>query len=213
VLPPKRKKQLAAAGAGALVIAAVAIAIAARGTRNDSTPPEAPKLATVTAPTEAAPAAGLTAASPPPAPVQTPQPAVNPSAPSKPASPGPRKPATLGGKRVVVEYDNSATHHAEAAAATSAPEDEAAIGKARALYNTGNQRLFAGDANGAVQAYRSALDAFPGYVAGYRGLGLAYMQLGSNGDAVKALQTYVRAAPSAKDVVLIKKRITHLEHL
>ena len=209
---PNRKKLLVAGGAGALIIVAVAISIAARGGSNDTPPPPkpaAPQLAAV-APAPAPEPAPVTTA--PPAPVPPPAPVEADASDTTPKPPpAPHRPATLGGKPVVVEYDNSATHHAEAAAPTRA-EDEAAVGKARAMYNEGNQRLFAGDANGAVQAYRGALDAFPGYVAGYRGLGLAYMELGNNPEAVKALQTYVRAAPTAKDVALVKKRIAHLDH-
>ena len=75
----------------------------------------------------------------------------------------------------------------------------------------GNQRLFAGDLNGAIQAYYQALDFYPGYVGGYRGLGLAYAQMGVNVRAIEALKTYVEAAPSARDVDLIKKRIARLQ--
>jgi tetratricopeptide (TPR) repeat protein len=111
----------------------------------------------------------------------------------------------------VLEYDNAATHTAEAAKPPT-PEDAPAIAKARVEYNAGNQRLFDGDTGGAIAEYRAALQRFGGYVAGYRGLGLAYMEAGNNAEAIKALQTYVRAAPNAKDVPLIKKRIARLQH-
>jgi regulator of sirC expression with transglutaminase-like and TPR domain len=120
---------------------------------------------------------------------------------------------TLGGKRVVVEYDTSPrapSKPATVASTSSSPPDEDAISRARNAYAAGNQRLFAGDADGAIKDYRQALDAYPGYVAGYRGLGLAYEQLGDKPKALKALQTYASAAPTAKDIAIIKKRITRL---
>ena len=52
---------------------------------------------------------------------------------------------------------------------------------------------------------------YPGYVGGYRGLGLAYAQLGDKARALQALKTYVAAVPGAKDVPLLKKRIARLE--
>jgi hypothetical protein len=214
IVTPRRKRVIAAAfGASALVIVVVVIALAARGGEGQA--PSAEPVATAQAIAAPAPApATPPAAASPPAPPEPPAAADTspppPQAPLPTPAPIPRRPPTLGGKPVVVEYDNAATHHIDAASAR--PEDEPAVGKARAAYDLGNHRLFAGDANSAVQAYRSALADFPGYVAGYRGLGLAYMELGNNAEAVKALQTYVRAAPNAKDVALIKKRIAHLQH-
>jgi hypothetical protein len=87
----------------------------------------------------------------------------------------------LGDKQVVLEYDTQAR---EGKAVVSAPQsDQAAIQKARSAYASGNQRLFAGDAGGAIKFYRQSLGFYPGYVAGYRGLGLAYAQQGDKGKA------------------------------
>ena len=117
---------------------------------------------------------------------------------------------TIGGKKVVLEYDTP-TH--EAPKATPAPaEDAAAVARARASYAAGNKRLFAGDAAGAVHAYQQALAAYPGYVAGYRGLGLAYTQQGDKAKALQAFHTYLSSVPGAKDAPLIKKRVTALSH-
>jgi hypothetical protein len=116
--------------------------------------------------------------------------------------PPPRRHPTLGGKQVVLEYDTPSR-----AAPVAAPrEDTAAVAKARAAYANGNQRLFAGDAAGAVRAYQQALDEYPGYVAGYRGLGLAYAQQGDKAKALQAFRTYLANAPGAKDAALIRKR-------
>jgi Flp pilus assembly protein TadD len=90
-------------------------------------------------------------------------------------------------------------------------EEDPAIGMARNAYTTGNQRLFVGDLDGAVRAYREALETYPGYVGGYRGLGLVYEQLGDKASALAALHVYVAAVPNARDIVLIKKRIAHLQ--
>ncbi len=59
----------------------------------------------------------------------------------------------------------------------------------------------------AVSAYRKALSVYPSYAAGYRGLGLAFAQLDDKSSAIAAFKTYVKLAPTAKDVALIQKRI------
>jgi len=52
---------------------------------------------------------------------------------------------------------------------------------------------------------------YPGYVGGYRGLGLAYAQRGDTQKSLEALTTYVTTVPNAKDVPLLKKRIARLQ--
>ena len=52
--------------------------------------------------------------------------------------------------------------------------------RARARPTTsGNVKLFAGDTDGAIALYRESLKIYPGYVAGYRGLGLGYEAAGN----------------------------------
>ena len=63
-----------------------------------------------------------------------------------------------------------------------------------------------------MRAYQQALAAYPGYVAGYRGLGLAYSQEGDKRKALQAFHTYLASVPGAKDVPLIRKRVTALSH-
>ncbi|HUS33390.1 MAG TPA: tetratricopeptide repeat protein [Kofleriaceae bacterium] len=116
---------------------------------------------------------------------------------------------TIGGKQVVLEYDNQA-REAAPLPSTATKADQNAISKARNSYAAGNQRLFAGDADGAIRYYKEALAYYPAYVAGYRGLGLAYSQQGDKPAALKAFRTYVSSVPSAKDAGLIRKRITAL---
>lgn len=115
-----------------------------------------------------------------------------------------------GAHRVVVDYSSRPSDPAPPSLAPQGEED-AAIGQARSAYTTGNQRLFVGDLNGAIRAYHQALELYPGYVGGYRGLGLAYEQRGDAASALEALRVYVTAAPNARDVALIKKRIAHLQ--
>jgi tetratricopeptide (TPR) repeat protein len=118
--------------------------------------------------------------------------------------PAPRhRSRTLGGKKVVLEDDKSAP--------VEPKEDPAQVERARDAYKRGNEKLFAGNSAGAIEAYKESLSIYPGYVAGYRGLGLAYAQEGNNADALKALKTYVKNAPNAHDVPLIMKRIERLE--
>jgi regulator of sirC expression with transglutaminase-like and TPR domain len=89
--------------------------------------------------------------------------------------------------------------------------EDPAIGLARTAYLRGNQQLFDGDASAAIRAYRQCLSLYPGYVGGYRGLGLAYAQLGDNQNALEAFKMYVETVPGAKDIALIKKRIARLQ--
>jgi hypothetical protein len=106
-----------------------------------------------------------------------------------------------GKKPVIVDYDKKPD---------PTPEQDEALSRARADYATGNHHLFAGETDAAIAAYRQALDAYPNYVAGYRGLGLAYAQQGNRVSALLAFKTYVKLAPTAKDVALINKRIANL---
>ena len=94
---------------------------------------------------------------------------------------------------------------------TEAPPATDAMERARAAYATGNEALFAGDSDAAIQAYLQVLELSPTFAFGQRGLGLAYAQKGDNAAAVKALREYLRLAPKAKDVPLIKKRIRALQ--
>jgi hypothetical protein len=117
---------------------------------------------------------------------------------------------TIGGKQVVLEYDNQA-RDAQPVQNNAPKSDQTAISKARTSYAAGNQRLFAGDADGAIRYYKQALSYYPAYVAGYRGLGLAYAQQGDKPAAIRAFRTYVSSVPGAKDAPLIRKRIANLQ--
>jgi tetratricopeptide (TPR) repeat protein len=115
-----------------------------------------------------------------------------------------------GSHRVIVDY-SSRPSDPPPPSLVAQEEEDPAIGQARGAYTTGNQRLFAGDLDGAIRAYRQALELYPGYVGGYRGLGLAYEQRGNKADALVALRAYLAAVPNARDAALIKKRIAHLQ--
>jgi tetratricopeptide (TPR) repeat protein len=92
-------------------------------------------------------------------------------------------------------------------------EDPATVARAREAYHKGNVKLFAGDTAGAIALYRESLKIYPGYVAGYRGLGLGYEAAGDTDEALKAFHTYVRTVPSANDTPIIRRRIDRLESL
>ena len=123
----------------------------------------------------------------------------------------PKKPATLGGKKVVLEYDNQKAAPAPKKTAAAPAADDASIAAARMTYFDGNRKLFAGDADAAIRLYRQALGMYPGYVAGYRGLVLAYAQKGDKPNALKAFRTYMTAVPTAKDIPIIKKRLAAMK--
>jgi tetratricopeptide (TPR) repeat protein len=97
------------------------------------------------------------------------------------------------------------TQVAVRAARTPAP-----AGDPRATYERGNALLFSGDAAGAVAAYREAVQLAPADPIGYRGLGLAYEQLGQTAAASRALRRYLKLAPGAADRAIISRRIERL---
>lgn len=154
------------------------------------------------------PAETGSAAAPPPTNPTPPTPPAKSKTGKRPASSG----STLGGKQVVLEDDNQARDAKVPAPTNLAKSDQNAITKARSAYTSGNQRLFAGDPEGAIKFYRQALAYYPAYVAGYRGLGLAYAQQGNKAQALQAFKTYVSSVPNAKDAALIRKRIASLSH-
>jgi outer membrane biosynthesis protein TonB len=161
----------------------------------------------------------------PPEPRVEPKPAVveAPPEPSTPRAPrAPREPAVasaetldspkprrIGGRRVVL--DESRPAQVAPAPAVPAGEDPATVARAREAYLSGNTKLFIGDTDGAVAAYRKTLNIYPGYVAGYRGLGLAYAEQNNIEEALGAFRTYVKNVPAAKDIPLIRKRMEMLE--
>ena len=87
------------------------------------------------------------------------------------------------------------------------------IARARDAYREGNQRLFSGDAGGAITAYEEMVRLNPKDPAGYRGLGLASAQLGKRTEAVRYLRSYLKHAPNADDRAIIIGRISLLQTL
>jgi hypothetical protein len=93
---------------------------------------------------------------------------------------------------------------------TAAPAAHAATASpaaAAAAYKRGNERLLAGDAAGALEAFGEAIAADPHLAAAHRGLGLAHAQLGHRAPAQRSLRTYLRLAPTAPDRDLIQSRL------
>jgi tetratricopeptide (TPR) repeat protein len=165
---------------------------------------------------------GAPAPEPPAAVAVAPKPAPA-AAPAPPDEPGPaaghrarRGRSTLGGKRVVLEFDQrTPPSAAPAPRPTKAPApgvDPNVVERARAAYLRGNQRLFAGNAADAIVAYKESLAIYPGYVAGYRGLGLAYAERGNPEGALAAFRLYLRTVPNAHDAAIIQARIDRLQH-
>ena len=218
-------------GAGCVAVVAAIVLLGGGSTGSSATavssPPPAPRDNEYRAAAAAAagPPAAAAAAEPAVDHADRPEPAdhpdhAEPAAPAIAAPPGELPPATpkptapvnrarrLGGKKLVVEYNDRGS---DAPSLVAQDAEDPAIPRARAAYVTGNRKLFAGDVKGAIAAYQESLALYPGYVGGYRGLGLAYAQLGERDQALAALQTYVATVPSAKDVALIKKRIARLQ--
>ncbi len=118
----------------------------------------------------------------------------------------------LGGKRVVLEFD---AHPASLTPMPGAPPlpgaNAAEVKKARDAYHRGNQKLSAKDYRGAEDDYREALTLYPGYVAGYRGLGQAYAAEGEKDRSLKAYRLYLKTVPNASDAAQVKKWIEFLQ--
>lgn len=227
-----RKRIALIAGGGVLLLVIIVFAATRGGSKKTSAVADKPRGSAETVAAAGEPAAGSAAGEPDEAPAATKPPAHHDGSPAAiatapgtgsaatvappvetrvetpPAEAAPRKHPTLGGKKVVLEYDTP-TH--EVPKSTGAEED-GPVAKARAAYSAGNKRLFAGDPEGAVKAYQQALADYPGYVAGYRGLGLAYTETGDKLKAMSAFHLYLTAVPGAKDAALIKRRLTALSH-
>ena len=229
-----RRRWLWIGGAAGVVFAAVVML--ASGRRADGVAPapapvedhaQSPAVADRAAPTTpvvpgaapakmsaspAASAGSLPAPAPVPDPVPAPTIAAAPRGAASRPSPGAAQKLAgpkLGGKKLVVEYGSPPSEPALPGLTAQTAEDPA-VGRARSAYLSGNRQLFAGDAQAAIRAYRQALRLYSGYVGGYRGLGLAYAQLGDREKALDAFKTYVTTVPGAKDVALIQKRIARL---
>ena len=78
-------------------------------------------------------------------------------------------------------------------------------------YKRGNQRLLAGDAAGARQAFEEAIARDSSLAVAHRGLGLVHAQLGNRAASVRSLRTYLRLAPTAPDRALIRSRIQNYQ--
>jgi hypothetical protein len=190
--------------AGAVLLVVVGVALTHR--HKPATPQPTPPVAAV-APTQPPPM-------PPPAQEHTTRTAAEaPPAPPPSETPQKLRGRTLGGKKVVLEYDPKPTapEPPPQQAPTPIGEDPAVVARAREAYHKGNLKLFAGDGDGAITMYREALKIYPGYVAGYRGLGLGFEEKGDTAKALEAFHIYVRTVPSAVDASLIRKRIERIE--
>jgi hypothetical protein len=219
------RRKLAVAGAAVVVVACIGVVMLSRGGKAQT------KVAPVAADTPRPVTAG--AAPFVPAPVaEAPKPAVAPKRAAPPPSERPPEPALATTHRasgetpsetprassghsrhkVVLEYDpKPSQQQTPEMGPAPAGADPKLLERARDSYHRGNWSLFVGNSNGAVDAYRDTIKIYPGYIAGYRGLGLAYEELGKKKEALDALRNYVKTVPSARDVPLIKKRIERLE--
>ena len=118
----------------------------------------------------------------------------------------------LEGRRVVLEYDTPSNHPTPAAAPSPiAGVDPHQLNRAREAYLRGNSHLFAGKVDKALDDYRESLKRYPGYVAGYRGLGLAFEEKGKKAEAIDAFNVYLHGAPGAHDADVIHRRLRRLQ--
>jgi hypothetical protein len=102
----------------------------------------------------------------------------------------------------------------ERSSTSAAPTDDSdKMARAREAYREGNERLFHGDAAGAITSYEEMMRLNPKDPGGYRGMGLASAQLGKRTEAVRYLRAYLKHAPNADDRGIIISRISLLQTL
>ena len=110
---------------------------------------------------------------------------------------------------IVVDYDGQAAPDPPRPSVSSTEGYD--LEAAREAYRQASAKYWYGDFAGAEALYKKALSAYPGYAAGYRGLGLVYARRGDNAQAVQAFTKYLTMAPNARDVAEIRKRISLLQ--
>ncbi|MFH1810895.1 MAG: FHA domain-containing protein [Pseudomonadota bacterium] len=79
------------------------------------------------------------------------------------------------------------------------PED------AKNFYSAGNKQILQGRFKEAVDQFKLALKADPGFADAHRGLGIAYARLGKADLAVKHYETYVQKRPYASDADKVRE--------
>jgi eukaryotic-like serine/threonine-protein kinase len=124
-----------------------------------------------------------------------------PRAPARPAE-RPRKPV-----RAAVATSPPAPDEAE----RPDPGQPSGATTPQRLYNEGMRLQVAGDTNGAIARFKSALAADSDFAPAYRGLGLAYERQGRADRAARAFRTYLSKAGSASDAGAIRARLVRLD--
>jgi hypothetical protein len=154
----------------------------------------------------------------------TPAPATTPDPPSTAETPPPTAPSTAGAvpgpdrQRQAAERparprirQRKRTVAAAPAPRASKPAQGSSPAAAAEACKRGNQRLLAGDAAGARQAFEEAIARDSSLAVAHRGLGLVHAQLGNRAASVRSLRTYLRLAPTAPDRALIRSRIQNYQ--
>jgi hypothetical protein len=213
---PSRTRKLVLMGCGAALPLIIALLVGLRSPGGG----KANASVVTPAPSAAAETSQLAAVSPEIAPHEVPPPAAAPDtdpAPRRHAVRAKRKPSVAHhGKRQPRQEARPVAKAARqqrtlvAKASKPTPAAPAERGDPRADYERGNALLFAGNAAGAIAAYREAIHQAPGDPIGYRGLGLAYEQKGDTTAAIRALRKYLKLAPDAADRSIISRRIERL---
>ena len=78
------------------------------------------------------------------------------------------------------------------------------------LYREGARLYLAGDLDLARRKFHTALQISPRYAPAYRGLGLVHERAGDEARAIRALQTYLRLSPDARDADMVRARIERM---
>ena len=202
---PERRRTVLLFAGGAIALMLVLLFAFSGGSHAPSASPTAKPTPPTASTTSTATTAATTSRATPA--VARPAVVTSDSVPAKLEAPPSKKPVVAkrryfrAKKPAIIDYDKKQD---------PTPSQDESLARARVAYATGNQHLFAGRADAAIVSYKQALADYPSYIAGYRGLGLAYAQQGNRNAALTAFKTYVSLAPNAKDVALIEKRISRL---
>jgi hypothetical protein len=102
----------------------------------------------------------------------------------------------------------------EADEAPKPPRRERAASEAgdRSALQRGNALLKDGNASGAAAAFEETVRSSPDEPGGYRGLGLAYEQLGKSAEAMDAFKRYIKLATRSRDREWAARHMYQLAH-
>jgi serine/threonine protein kinase len=119
----------------------------------------------------------------------------------------PKQTKTENGKEA---HDDAEADQDKKEAKRKLPPIPVRIARAKNFYMKGATLFVKGKFVPARAKFRAAISSAPAYAPAYRGLGLAEARLGRKNFAIRALRTYLRLAPKARDATAMRRRLAQL---